>query len=251
MNNEAEPATVEIVSRAEAKARGLKFYATGRACKNGHVAERYLDSCECTACATIKAARHRAKETSEQREVRLAKAKVWRDENPEITKSSMARWRAENREYELEQARAYRQTNKAKITESNQRYYVANREKELARIKEYHAANKETVAATQRAWKQAHPDAVNAIRANRRAREIGAEGSYTDGDVQRLLKLQKCKCAECRKSLKAGYHVDHIVPLSRFGSNHPANLQLLCQKCNNGKYDKDPIDWAREKGRLL
>ena len=40
---------MDIVSRQEAKERGLKFYFTGKACKHGHVVERSVNS-GCLAC---------------------------------------------------------------------------------------------------------------------------------------------------------------------------------------------------------
>ena len=33
--------------------------------------------------------------------------------------------------------------------------------------------------------------------------------------------------------------VDHVVPRSRGGSDHPDNLQLLCPNCNRVKGDRD------------
>jgi ribosomal protein L35 len=40
---------VEIVNREEARERGLRFFYTGKPCKRGHVAERYLSG-GCAEC---------------------------------------------------------------------------------------------------------------------------------------------------------------------------------------------------------
>ena len=41
---------MQIISRAEAKAKGLKRYFTGKPCKHGHVAERQLFNATCVKC---------------------------------------------------------------------------------------------------------------------------------------------------------------------------------------------------------
>ena len=41
---------MEVISRKEAKARGLKRYFTGKPCKHGHVSERYTGSGACVEC---------------------------------------------------------------------------------------------------------------------------------------------------------------------------------------------------------
>lgn len=41
---------MEIITRQEARQRGDKTYFTGVACKNGHVARRYVQSGTCSAC---------------------------------------------------------------------------------------------------------------------------------------------------------------------------------------------------------
>ncbi len=39
-----------IISRAEAKEQGLKFYFTGKPCKQGHIANRFISTCSCIEC---------------------------------------------------------------------------------------------------------------------------------------------------------------------------------------------------------
>ncbi|MNM73068.1 HNH endonuclease [compost metagenome] len=85
----------------------------------------------------------------------------------------------------------------------------------------------------------------------RRARERGAKGRFTRHDIERIYTLQRGRCASCRRSLKAGYHRDHRVPISAGGSNDASNIELLCPPCNIRKHDKDPIVWANMNGRLL
>ncbi len=41
------------------------------------------------------------------------------------------------------------------------------------------------------------------------------------------------KCARCGSREKLEY--DHIVPISKGGSNTARNIELLCEKCNRGK----------------
>lgn len=41
---------MQVISRKEAKAQGLKVYYTGTPCKNGHVSKRYVSSGKCASC---------------------------------------------------------------------------------------------------------------------------------------------------------------------------------------------------------
>jgi 5-methylcytosine-specific restriction endonuclease McrA len=61
---------------------------------------------------------------------------------------------------------------------------------------------------------------------------------------------QRGKCANCHKKLTAP-QIDHVLPVSRGGSNTDDNVQLLCGFCNRRKHAKDPIAFAQEQGRLL
>ncbi len=45
----------ELISRKTAKAHGLKRYFTGKPCRNGHIAQRYVLSCgPCVECIRIR-----------------------------------------------------------------------------------------------------------------------------------------------------------------------------------------------------
>jgi 5-methylcytosine-specific restriction endonuclease McrA len=105
--------------------------------------------------------------------------------------------------------------------------------------------------AYQTAWAKKHPHVVALSWRNRRARKLAAEGKHTAGDITRLFKQQKGRCAYCAKSLRTAFHIDHVVPLALGGSNWARNLQLLCPPCNLAKRAKDPIDFAQELGKLI
>ena len=68
-------------------------------------------------------------------------------------------------------------------------------------------------------------------------------------NLRRSVKLRAGNvCEYCLALANYAFHpfpVDHIVPISKGGSNHLDNLAYACQFCNNSKYDKieapDPL----------
>lgn len=101
------------------------------------------------------------------------------------------------------------------------------------------------------AWDKANPDHVRARVRRYQAAKRASGGTFTVDDVARIRKLQRDRCGYCRVPLKGVGHIDHIVPVSKGGSNWPTNLQLLCAPCNVRKSAHDPIDFAQSLGRLL
>lgn len=237
--------SLPIVSRLEAKARGLKRYFTGKPCKHGHVAERFVCSWSCVACVCVwqadnpdKVRERKAAWNANNQERASIKKAAWRAANPEKARAIQARWYSANRE-------------KARAAYAER--YARNHEKELARCAAYRAANPEKVRAAAAASKAANPEGARTRVRNRRALERAADGYHKTSDVERILAQQKYRCANptCRKSVRHKRHVDHIVPLSKGGSNWPRNLQILCPTCNIRKNNKCPIKFAREQGMLL
>jgi recombination endonuclease VII len=92
---------MEIISKEEAKARGLKRYYTGVPCANGHDSERYLNKGnegKCVQCCNKRKRRldnlHRQK--SAYKEKQSARFKRWYSENKEKQFSNVLKWRESN-----------------------------------------------------------------------------------------------------------------------------------------------------------
>lgn len=73
---------MKIISRKEATARGLKRYFTGKPCRNGHLAHRYIDG-RCARCVI----------TNQSKELR------WRQNHSENGKERRRRWKRERYRY--------------------------------------------------------------------------------------------------------------------------------------------------------
>lgn len=145
----------------------------------------------------------------------------------------------------------YYAADREKLAAKQAGYRAANPEKQAA----YCSANRNKIAANKADYYATNPEKFAERNRNRRARKRNAEGKHTAADVRAIFEKQQGLCANCiEKLFKSGkqkFHVDHIMPLARGGSNWPYNIQCLCPTCNLSKNAKDPIRWAQENGRLL
>ena len=130
------------------------------------------------------------------------------------------------------------------------KYHHKNRDVQLDRMRLWHKTNSIKVRNRNSKWQSNNKEIVASISRNRRAMKKGSTGKHSKKDVYQLLNLQRYKCVCCGVKLSM-YHVDHIVPLSRGGSNDKMNIQILCGTCNLQKHAKDPIVFMQEKGFLL
>lgn len=82
---------------------------------------------------------------------------------------------------------------------------------------------------------------------NRRAGENGASDRVTALDLRSVILDSGGKCGWCACALlKQDFEIDHIIPLTRQGSNRADNLALTCPDCNRRKSGKHPAQFAQE-----
>lgn len=95
---------------------------------------------------------------------------------------------------------------------------------------------------------QKRPDLMRARAERRRSRVRAAKGQYTSKDILKIRKQLGDSCFYCGSALCGGGQVDHMTPVSKGGSNWPANLTLCCRTCNLDKHSKTAvgfIEWRQ------
>ncbi len=71
----------------------------------------------------------------------------------------------------------------------------------------------------------------------RRNRKLNAEGYHSEGEWETLKAQYNWTCPSCKKS-EVKLTRDHIIPLTKGGSDNIENIQPLCQSCNSRKNNK-------------
>lgn len=196
------------------------------------------------------------------------KSRKWRKENPERKAENNRAWNASRPELRKKANRAWREANPERVKELNRAsylrrldkirayyakshkrihaYYHKNRDRILQYGRKYRSENPERMQELNAAWHKANPVKRRVYTERRRTRKLNAEGSHSVSDIQTLYEKQAGKCFYCGKDVGDAYHVDHVVPLARGGSNSPDNLVIACPHCNLSKSDKLVSEWFQQ-----
>ena len=204
------------------------------------------------------------------RQCDAAASKVRRVANLERIRQRERDYYLHNKERVHANNRLSRARHPEKVKAGKKAWYeaVKDRPEFKARLREHTEANKEwkreydreyrkrqgpeVQLERSRKWRAANPEKraaiVHSYTARRRAQ---TKGGVSTTALAAWAKAARKVCYWCRTKCARGYHIDHYTPLSKGGAHELANLVIACGPCNLKKNAKDPLDFAREVGRLL
>lgn len=127
---------------------------------------------------------------------------------------------------------------KACACASSNEWNKANRD--LTRVYDMrrHAKHRVKRIAAYRAWLERNPDKKKQYETvhnqRRRAQVLGNGGNHTGEQLEELFASYAGKCVYCTSDAT---EVDHIVPISKGGTNDIENLVPACAPCNRRKFN--------------
>lgn len=232
--------TLPIVSRMEARQRGLSRYFTGEPCKHGHVSERSASSANCIACQREHAISPKGRATAK----RLRSSPEYRERG----RAAAARYHAANRDECVR-----------KMVDRNRAYYAKHRERLVEAAGNYQRENAAARSAYKSDWqkrrKQSNPQfaaltimrklvARTCERIKQNRKEIGRTVTvlgYATAEFKRHIEDQFKPGMSWANH--GDWHVDHIRPLSAFDLTDPTERQAA-----NALQNLQPL-WAAENMR--
>jgi len=192
------------MKRQEAKDLGLNKYNTGKPCKQGHFADRYVKGAKCTECAKLQSV-------------------AWKLDNPEKHAQSMRKWLENNRELHGTRVK---------------RWQAANSDKVKADAKAWQKANPDKMAAKCKRWVIKNPATYTALAVASVARRAKRVPKWLTSD-DRWMMREAYKLAKLRTAMFGFvWEVDHAIPLRGnivSGLHVPTNLQVIPKADNRSK----------------
>lgn len=177
--------------------------------------------------------------------------------NPEAKKKYIAEWQASNRKRVNGYARTYRLQNVAKCAAAVALWIKKNPDKMSAIRADWKKRNEQRVKTNRMAYR-ARPENIERERQNkkawllanvgrvrqqaiidahrRRIRKQGCSGDCTYKQAMLRVEYHGWRCLYCKKILTLStLTLDHLIPITRGGSNWPSNIAPACKSCNSKK----------------
>lgn len=240
----------KLISREEAKSKGLKKYYTGVPCKNNHLSERFVSNSQCTDCTIINNQKYKLKRIDRWAEIRKKQnERYWTKikANPQKNKDT------------LEKQKEWRDSDRGKdIKHQNyKRLFSDPLTKEMyeAKQKEWRDS-KEGKLIKNKLQKKYYKDPIKKLQVTMRARMWKILTGKQRVKDKKTFDIIGCNTSELityieSKFLKkmswdnyGEWHVDHIIPLAYFEKNYDMN-NIFYQKIAFNYNNLQPM-WASE-----
>lgn len=169
-------------------------------------------------------------------------AKEYRAKNPDKVRKASADYHVKNRDKRLERAKADYQKNAEEVKRRSKDRYQQNREAKLATNQRWRVENPERMAELNKQWRSENPERARINSNKRRVRALGAAGSHTAEEWEALKAMWGYRCAYCGIALDR-FHEDHVVPLTKGGTDGIENILPSCGSCNHSKSDSMLYEW--------
>jgi 5-methylcytosine-specific restriction endonuclease McrA len=200
--------------------------------------------------ARLERMRKYANEYEKRPEVRARKSewqRAQRQLKPNVFRAQDARKYAKHGEKIRARVRAYALANPEKKKALRKAHYDANAATYKARAKAWRLAHLEQAKATKRAYRAANHERVLIAERNKNNRRKGAPGRFTRAHIDILFEDQEGLCLYCGAELGEPFHVEHMTPIARGGTNWPCNLCLACAPCNLAKGNKTAEEFLDQR----
>jgi 5-methylcytosine-specific restriction endonuclease McrA len=151
-------------------------------------------------------------------------------------KNASARYRAKNPERLKDYGAGYRDKNRARERARGVEYYRKNLAKRKAYNKQWREGNREKARAATREWRKNNPEKAAEAVTLWHLRRTENGGSHTKEEWIALKSAFYFCCLSCgRREPDVMLCRDHVIPVSKGGSNTIDNIQPLCKSCNSSK----------------
>ncbi len=135
----------------------------------------------------------------------------------------------------------YQEEHKEQISEYKKKWSEDNNERIVVYKQDHYEQNREVVIARSKEWAENNLERVKQFKADngrkRRAARHASRGNFTAKEFEKLCESYGNKCLRCG-SMSVVLEADHVVPLTRGGSDAIDNIQPLCGTCNRSKFVK-------------
>lgn len=167
----------------------------------------------------------------------------------EYNKQYYEEHKEEHAEYMKKYGKEYRIEHKEEIAEYKKQYYEEHKEEKAEYQKQYYEEHKEEIAEYNKQYRESNPHIVFNKNVLKRVRinNIEVKGRITSEQWYEVFNFFNNSCAYSEEELTNNKTLDHIIPLSKGGTNEIWNVIPCSRSCNSSKQDKEFLEWYEQQ----